>query len=349
VVNINDDIHPEVLDHFLKLEFSHRHLDVAYEYAIYDCATDRMVYAGTSQDSDGKALSEPEQRFPQLQEFTYYFGINFPDLPAAAARDLRMWFFTAALLVLAMAFFGYALFVIFRQRRLSEVQRDFVNAMTHEFKTPISTLKVASEVLQQPGATDNPERLQQYGLVIAEQVRQLQAHVEHVLQAARVDRRRITLHPEALDLHDVIRSLSLHYEQACLKRGGTFFSDLTADPSVVVADHQHLSGLLHNILDNAVKFAGTPPLIRISTRLIRTNIQLAVGDNGPGIPPKEQHRVFRKFYRVAEGRVPSHRGFGIGLFYVSRVVKAHGWDIRIGKAPEGGADFILSIPLSSHA
>jgi two-component system phosphate regulon sensor histidine kinase PhoR len=348
IVNINDVIEPGVLDHFLNTEFSHRDIKFNYEYAIYDCATDQMVYAGTSADhpDHGEDFTRSElEDFPQLPEFTYYFGINFPDLPKETTRDLRFWFYSAALMGLAMIFFAYALFIIFRQKRLSELQRDFVNAMTHEFKTPLSTLRIASDVLKDPSVLEQPKRLHQYGVIIGEQVRQLQSHVDRILEASSMDRRRMNLNKEVIPLEEAVKEAAAQYEQRTVQAGGQLNLNLACQGLMIKADRTHFYGVVHNLLDNAVKFAAAQPIINLNCKQLNNSIQLSVCDNGPGIPLRERRKVFRKHYRVPEGRVQTHRGFGIGLFYVAKVVKAHGWKISIDQGQLGGARFNLQIPI----
>lgn len=347
IVNINDVIEPRLLDHYLHTEFTHRGIDFTFEYAIYDCATDRMVYAGTSADDPLGNIEDNKPSLPQLPEFTYYFGINFPDLPRATVKDLRFWIFSAALLTLAVIFFSYAIFVIFRQRRLSEVQRDFVNAMTHEFKTPISTLRIASDVLREDGIHKDPHRLKQYGAVISEQVRQLQSHVERVLEAARIDRRKLELNRETIHPDDLIRKISVQYELEVQRNKGLFFLDLNCEGAEIQADRNHFSGLLHNLMDNALKFSKKPSIISVQSTIYSSGIRICIADNGPGIPNKERRKIFKKYYRVPEGRVPTHRGFGLGLFYVMKVIKAHHWSIKIENNLEGGSKFIVLIPFKN--
>jgi two-component system phosphate regulon sensor histidine kinase PhoR len=346
VVNINDIIDPGVLDHYLYTEFSHRGLDFRYEYAIYDCATDKMVYAGTSEDDHFQKESSAAQEFPQLPEFTYYFGIHFPDLPKETARDMAFWIFSSFILFLALAFFAYAIFVIFKQKRLSEIQRDFVNTMTHEFKTPIATLKIAADVLRREDLLSDQARLDQYGSIILEQTTILQTHVETVLEAASMEGSRLKLHPEPCDPDLILESQIIpSYEAQIKARKGSIQKKLASEPRHrVLADQKHLKGLLHNILDNACKFAGEPPLIHIESLWKNGHYLLRIRDNGPGIPSGQKRRIFKKYYRITGREVAPYRGFGLGLFYVKKVARAHHWKISAGNHPQGGALFSLQIP-----
>lgn len=346
VVNINDIIDPGVLDHYLYTELSHRGLDFRYEYAIYDCATNEMVYAGTSDDGHFQKEGAAMQEFPQLPEFTYYFGIHFPDLPRETARDLAFWIFSAFLLLLALAFFAYAIFVIFKQKRLSEIQRDFVNTMTHEFKTPIATLKIAADVLQKEDLCAEKQRLRQYGQIIHEQSTQLQSHVERVLEAASMEGSGMVLHPEPTDPDLILESEILpHYEEMLNARGGQLEIDLASEKHYrVMADQKHFKGLIHNLLDNACKFAAEVPAVSIRSQFSNRHYYIRVADNGPGVPAKERKRIFKKYYRIPEKEITLQRGFGLGLFYVHKIVKAHRWKIRITHQENGGAVFILEIP-----
>jgi two-component system phosphate regulon sensor histidine kinase PhoR len=261
-----------------------------------------------------------------------------------------MWIVIAfsVLMLVTLAFFSYSMFVILRQKQLSELQRDFINNMTHEFKTPISTINISTDVFLQNEKVREDPRLNRYAGIIKEQVLRLNTQVEKVLQLAKIERDNIELNIEKLDLVELISSISPSIELKVNDKKGTLQLNLTASNTVVNADRIHLTNILHNLVDNAVKYTRDHPVIQISLhdgpgkKLI-----LAIQDNGIGIAREHQRRVFDKFYRVPTGNLHNVKGFGLGLFYVKTVCKQHKWHLEMDSKPGEGT--IIRIIMPSQA
>jgi two-component system phosphate regulon sensor histidine kinase PhoR len=251
-------------------------------------------------------------------------------------------------MLVTLAFFSYSMFVILRQKQLSELQRDFINNMTHEFKTPISTINISTDVFLQNEKVREDPRLNRYAGIIKEQVLRLNTQVEKVLQLAKIERDNIELNIEKLDLVELISSISPSIELKVNDKKGTLQLNLTASNTVVNADRIHLTNILHNLVDNAVKYTRDHPVIQISLhdgpgkKLI-----LAIQDNGIGIAREHQRRVFDKFYRVPTGNLHNVKGFGLGLFYVKTVCKQHKWHLEMDSKPGEGT--IIRIIMPSQA
>lgn len=347
VVNVNDRIDAGVLDYYLRQEFNALSLRMDYEYAIYDCATDSMVYgAYVSARAPQPAGRAPTAPLPKYRRYTYYFGLHLPARTSYLVSRLDIWMLTSVILLVVVGFFGYALFVILRQKQLSEIQRDFINTMTHEFKTPIATIGLAADELAAPDAAQHPQRLRSYAGIIQEENRRLNQQVNKVLQLARGERAALQLRPERLDLHALIGQVVRNFPAAAPARLET---DLAAQPAHVYADPTHLTNILFNLLDNAVKHAGpaTPLVVRLHTCTQGRHVQLTVADNGVGIARPYQQRVFEKFFRVPAARPVPAAGFGLGLYYVRNVARAHRWRLALRSAPGAGSAFTLLMP--AHA
>jgi len=342
VVDVNSVIDANVLEHYLKSEFERLNVKTDYEYAIYDCHTDRMVYGDyiSASGSGEQAIAVPE--LPKYRDYLYYFGIRFPALRNTIAGDMTVLFFFTAILLLSIIFFVYALIVILQQKRYSELQKDFINNMTHEFKTPISTINISADILTQPGIINEPERLATYGRIIKNENQRLNLLVEKVLQVARFEKGGVLLKKEWLDLNLLIKTVVENFI-ANLKPESNLTVD--ADPSVgkVQADVLHLTNIIHNLLDNAVKYAGESPQIKVITKKEHNRIQLIFADNGPGIDPKYRKRIFQKFFRVPSGNIHDVKGFGLGLYYVKIICRAHRWQVRLDDKATSGAVFIIEI------
>ncbi|MCS7018542.1 MAG: HAMP domain-containing sensor histidine kinase [Cytophagales bacterium] len=350
IVNVNDVIDVNILELYLKREFGKRNLQLDFEYGIYDCTTDKMMYGSyirmRNTPPHEQATIVISRELPKYDKFIYYFGVSFPQKKRYLLYDMRLWIFSSSMILLLVLFFAYAMYVILAQRRLAEIQKDFVDNMTHEFQTPISTIHIAADVLLTPDIIKQPERLHRYAQIIKKEAQRLHKQVESILQASRAERIGLTLQKENLNLNELIIE-TVQYFQLQLKEKGreaVIQTHLPSENIIINADGSHLTNLIINLLDNAVKYSGTGPHINI--RLFAHNGQLClqVADNGPGIPEKYRRKIFHKFYRIPTGNLHNVKGFGLGLHYVQNVVKAHGWQIRLVCPPAGGSIFEVLIP-----
>ncbi|MGI9160960.1 MAG: sensor histidine kinase, partial [Saprospiraceae bacterium] len=277
---------------------------------------------------------------------TYYYGVRFPNKSANLLGNMGIVLVFTVLMLITVAFFIYAMYIILRQKQLSELQRDFINNMTHEFKTPISTINISTDVfLQSPKLNEDP-RLLRYSGIIKDQVLRLNTQVEKVLQLAKIERDKIELNLEEMNLAELIRAMSPSLElKVQEKTGGQMHLELRADRTTVYADRLHLTNILHNLVDNAVKYARETPEIYIRLLNVDHKLSLQVQDNGIGIAKEHQKRVFDKFYRVPTGNVHNVKGFGLGLFYVRKMCREHRWKLRLYSEPGKGTMIEIVMPL----
>ncbi|OJJ14045.1 two-component sensor histidine kinase [marine bacterium AO1-C] len=348
VVNVNDIIDANVLEHLLKEAFAKRELSTEYEYGIYDCSTDKMVY-GNYVSSKIKATPTLRAKLPKYDQYVYYFGIRFPNKTTYLASQMDIWIFSSFILLIVTVFFSYTLFVILRQKRLSEVQRDFINNMTHELKTPISTIAVTADLLTNPQVLEKHDRVLNYTQIIKNENTRLQSHIEKVLQSARMDREKLKLNLEPLDAHELIQEVLTSFDLKVKQLGGTLNAQLQAQQVIIRADKEHLTNILYNLLDNAIKYSPDAPELVVSTQnQSRKNdfLVLSVQDQGLGIKKEYHKKIFDKFFRVPTGNIHNVKGFGLGLDYVKKIVKAHRWKLSL-KSEEGkGSCFEIFVPLS---
>lgn len=345
VVDVNSVIDANVLEYYLKSEFERLNIKTDYEYAIYDCHTDRMVYGDYISATGSGDKPRLGNNLPKYHEYLYYFGIRFPGLRSTIAGDMTLLFFFSAILVISVFFFVYAIFVILQQKRFSEMQRDFINNMTHEFKTPISTINISAEVITHPDILQDPQRLFKYGSFIRQENLRLNLLVEKVLQIARIEKGGVELKKEMIDLNSLIVTIAENF-QSNLHPGSKMETYLHPREVTISADILHLTNILHNLTDNALKYAGEHPQIRIETRKNQNHVQLLFSDNGPGIEPRYHKKIFRKFFRIPSGNIHDVKGFGLGLYYVKIICRAHGWNIRIDNKSIAGSTFIIDIPVN---
>jgi len=347
VVNINNVFEADDLEYVLDGAFQVQSLKENYEYGIFDCSSDEMVRGKLveSNDPSRAPLAEPLPKHNE-SDFIYYFGVRFPEKKVNILTNMWIVVMFSALMLITVAFFIYSMFIILRQKQLSELQRDFINNMTHEFKTPISTINISTDVFLQNEKIKEDVRLNRYAGIIKEQVLRLNTQVEKVLQLAKIERDSIELTQETLDLADLIRSISPSIELKVNEKKGLLHLDLNAAQSMVRADRIHLTNILHNLVDNAVKYTKGVPDIRIGLKNEGRHLLLSVKDNGMGIPQEHQKRVFDKFYRVPTGNVHNVKGFGLGLYYVKSMCQAHRWKIGLVSEPGQGTRITITMPVA---
>ncbi|GAB5519363.1 MAG: hypothetical protein RhofKO_16140 [Rhodothermales bacterium] len=276
-------------------------------------------------------------------------ALNFPDENWRILRGVAITLIASGLLaLLVIGCLAYALYLIVRQKRLAEVKTDFINNMTHEFKTPISTIALACEALQDDSVRHTPDLQTRYTAMIASENDRLATQVEKVLQMALLDRNDLGLKMEPVDLHTILREVESAFSMQVNQRGGQLTTTLEATPAVVTADGLHLRQMLTNLLDNANKYSPESPTIHILTRNRADGVEIAVRDHGIGIHREALRKVFDRFYRVPTGNRHDVKGFGLGLAYVHTMALAHGGQIRATSTPGRGSTFTLYLPYA-HA
>jgi len=281
---------------------------------------------------------------PKDQEFTYYFGVKFPGRRGFLLDKMQLIVFLSAILLMTVLFFAYAMWVILRQKRLSDMQKDFINNMTHEFKTPLSTIKIAAGVFLNDERVQQDGRLQRYANIILEQNQRLNNQVEKVLQIAQIEKGHLELKREKVALAEVISPLLESTRILIEELGGELHAQIEdPDKLYLSADRLHLTNILYGLLDNAIKYCQEPPIIHVHAYHDGDQIHLSIQDNGIGIDPAHQARIFDKFYRVPTGNIHNVKGFGLGLYYVKRICETHGWAIALDSEPGKGTTIHLKL------
>ncbi len=346
VVNVNDVIGKENLEYFLQKEFESKALNIDFEYAIYDCSSNEMVYGGFCDYNSNDKKHELELgNLPKDKEFTYYFGVKFPTRSGYLFGKMQLSIFFSVILMLTTLFFVYTMFIILRQKRLSEMQKDFINNMTHEFKTPISTIKIAADVFINDEAVQKDQRLSRYANIIKEQDDRLNSQVEKVLQISKIEGSGFELKKERIDLIPFLENTINSCRVRTTELNGSIETDMPDTPVWIYADPVHLGNILNNLLDNAIKYRreNVPPEIKISVDVAKNKIKLRILDNGIGIEEHHLSKVFNKFFRVPTGNIHNVKGFGLGLYYVKSICDAHHWNIAINSEKDVGTEVTIEM------
>lgn len=344
VVMVNSQIDASLLEFMLRSEFDKRKLQSDFEYGIYDCTNEKMMYGNYVQVSDHKTETEIHKILPKWNTQGYYFGVQFPNREAQILNQMGIWSFSSIVLLVVIVFFAYTLFVILKQKRLSEIQKDFINNMTHEFKTPIATIAVSAEVLKSPDIIKQPERLLNYTTIIENENKRLKQHVERVLQMAKLDKESIELKREPVNLHEVVQEVAKGMSAALQEKNMELELALNAENPVLIADKLHITNVIYNLLDNAIKYSAENPKVWISVKQGEKAVILEARDNGIGVKEDDQKKIFEKFFRVPTGNVHNVKGFGLGLDYVKQIVEAHRGKITLKSRLGEGCTFRIYLP-----
>lgn len=344
IANINDTPAPYLLEDLLKDKFKEADLVDDFEYGIYDCFTDSIVFGSRISFDEKKSRTHAEE-IHNLKEFQpdgHYFGVFFPNKTTILLKQLDFWFYSSIIIFLIALFFSYTIAVILKQKRLSEVKTDFVNNMTHELKTPIATIGLSADALAHPQVSSDPGRLAQYVSIIKNESQRLKEQVDKVLQIATLSPNKVEISWETLDLHDIIQRAEETYRVQIEDLSGSVINDLKAEKHMVQGDKVHMTNVIYNLLDNACKYCSKAPLIKISTENRGNELLLHISDNGLGIAPEYQKMIFDKFYRVPTGNVHEVKGFGLGLFYVKTILKAQSAKISVLSQKGNGSTFTIT-------
>jgi two-component system phosphate regulon sensor histidine kinase PhoR len=343
VVNINNEFHPVVLEYYLKTEFTRFQINTDYVYALYNCHSDKMIYGKymtTHQESPGNKVIN----FPKHKNLIYYFSIRFPDKTTYLISSLRFWYLLTFALIIILLVYVYSIYTIIQQKKFSELQRDFINNMTHEFKTPLSSILLASEALNKQELVQNNSKLQTYTSIIINQSHKLNSHIEKILNIAKNDAAGLSLKPQKILLLPFIQEIADNIQHK--NKDLSIEIDIENSTSVM-ADEFHFTNIIYNLLDNSVKYCEMKPVIKISAHKDSKGLYLMFKDNGMGIPAKNIPHIFEKFYRVHTKRSEEVNGFGLGLFYVKKVVQQHHWKISVENNEDQGITTTLFFPFSN--
>ncbi|MBD3582578.1 sensor histidine kinase [Flavobacterium selenitireducens] len=340
IVNVNNDFEPDILEFYLKGEFEKMDIHTDFEYAMYNCHSDEMVY-GDYVSSLYKNSEKKPVIFPKHKNLVYYFAIRFPNETTYLFSSLKFWFFLSGALIIILLVYVYSIVTILQQKKYSELQRDFINNMTHEFKTPLSSILLASNYLSKQNAIASDEKLSKYAHIIISQSNKLNSHIGEILSIAKSDSVPLAMDKKPVSVLAVLNEVS---ENMRLKHEDLEVA-ISCDQNIsILADVFHFTNIVYNLIDNSVKYCDGKPAVRISILSDNNLVRLDFSDNGIGIPTKKLSDVFDKFYRIPNSLSNEVTGFGLGLYYVKKICTLHGWKIAARNNPDKGITVSIAIP-----
>lgn len=346
---IEERINPMMLDSIIKIELKNKGIKTQVEYGIYSSIRKKMLIAKT-----GKYKKELLEKgygvviFPSdMYTYPEYLILYFPNQKQYLFTKMWTMLLISAILIIIIIFsFAYTIITIIRQKKLSEMKNDFINNMTHEFKTPISTISLACEALNDTDIKKSENLYQTYINIINEENKRLGNLAEKVLYTAIVEKGKLKLKKEEVNLHNVIQNVVKNFTLQIKKKNGFIRQYLNADKHIITADHVHITNIINNLLDNASKYTYQNPTIYIYTENIKNGIQIIIKDNGIGISIANQKKIFETLYRVHTGNIHDIKGFGFGLSYVKAIVEKHGGTINVESELKNGSKFIIFLPFN---
>ncbi len=346
---VDQRINMELLHHLLSKELADKGIKLRFEYAVKESAN-KSAFQTPGYALYTKSYVFQRSLFPNdIITNPGFISLYFPDQKTFLYKSLGFMGVSSGILVLCIVtIFTYTLYIISRQKKLSEMKSDFVNNMTHELKTPISTISLATQMLKDRTLSSSNVNVEQLSEVIGDETRRLGHHVEKVLQMAIFDKGKIRLKRKEIDLHEIIHTVVRNFDLQIKNRNGEFVLNLEADEPQAVVDEMHFINVLSNLVDNAIKYCGNDPRIIISTRRTNTDIELFVEDNGIGMARDQMKKIFEKFYRIPTGNIHNVKGFGLGLSYVKRILEEHGASIHVDSQIDKGTKFSIFIPDKSR-
>jgi len=346
IVQINVQVEKEVLAHFLQASFTRQNITTNFWYGLYDCMSDTVQYAAYI-NMQGNVIDDiPSASFKKLKKLNYHFAVYFPNRKHFLSQQLSVWIVSTIVLIFILILLTYLLFIILKQKRLSEIQKDFVNNMTHEFKTPLASIQLSADVLKNPTILHNEQRLLNYATIISTEAKRLSHQVERVLQMAQGNKGEIQLSKSLFVWQTLIKETLSSFDQAIALKSATINLDLPTAPISYFGDQLHLRKCISNLIDNALKYTETDPVITISIG-ISQQLRIAVEDNGIGINKNDQKLLFKKFYRVNTGNIHNVKGFGLGLSYVRLIINAHNGRIECESDLGKGTKFVIYLPITN--
>jgi signal transduction histidine kinase len=344
---INERVRFKDLDDYIKSALLNNGIDMPYHFTVID-KNGTEAYRCPDYETEGAddAYTQPLfQNDPPVK--MSLLKIHFPGKRDYIFDSVSFMIPSVIFTLVLLITFIVTLYLVFRQKKLTEMKNDFINNMTHEFKTPISTISLAAQMLKDPSVAKSPQMFQHISGVINDETKRLRFQVEKVLQMSMFDRQKATLKTKELDINELITSVINTFALKVERYNGKITSELDAEEPMINADEMHITNVIFNLMDNAVKYKKPDVDLHLNVRTWNEpgKVMISIEDNGIGIKKEDLKKIFEKFYRVHTGNLHDVKGFGLGLAYVKKIITDHKGLIRAESEPNVGTKFIIALPL----
>ena len=342
---IHKRISNKELELLLSQELGNRNIDIDYEYGVYSQGYPTKVRSKKFKFSQAKMYKSPIFKDSEGNS-NFSLLLTFPKMKKFLFRSITgMALLSLIFTLVIMIAYSSAIYQLIKQKQISEIKTDFINNMTHEFKTPIATINLAVEALRNPTVVDDQDKVGRYLGMIKDENKRMHAQVENVLRISKLEKNQLDIRKDRVDMHELIGVAIAHIELIVADRGGYVKSHLDAERSEVLANDTHMTNVVVNILDNAVKYSPESPKIEVFTEMVKNNIIIRIQDQGAGMSKAVLKRVFEKFYREHTGDIHNVKGHGLGLAYVKRIIEDHQGEVYAESEKGKGSTFFIKLPL----
>ena len=325
-------------------------MDIEFEFGIFNFPKDRFIIRTASMDRNivDKAYIFALQT-NNTEVYTHYLILNFPSERAFFLKKMLPVVLPIAGIVTLLSLLMIIMIIILsQQKRNQEVKNDFINNMTHEFKTPISTISLACEAMEDDSIQTDVATRKAYVSMIRAENERLQKMVTNILQLAQLKKGQLKINAEDVNVHGVLNAIVRSFSLQVNNLGGKFVTRYNAEMPIVVADKSHIESIFINLIENALKYSNKEPVIDISTQNAHGMLAVSISDNGIGIPKKNLKHIFDEFYRVTKGNVHDNKGYGLGLNYVRKIVELHGGEVKVKSVLGEGSTFTVYLPVKNN-
>ena len=333
------------INNTLREELQRNNIDIDFKYGIYNNGLATKLKSGYFTINPEKSYSYPLlENDKGVSQFTLY--IDFPDKSKHILSDIcYILLISLFFIFIIIVAFSSSLYQLVKQKKISEIKTDFINNMTHEFKTPIATINLALDSIKNPKILNDEDKVLRYIKMIRDENKRTHAQVENVLRISRLEKNQIEINKDAIDIHDVIEDAISHVNLLTLDKQGTITTHFSAIQSEALANQFHMTNVLVNILENALKYSQDAPKIDIYTESTTKNIIIKIKDEGIGMSKQAQKHVFDKFYREQKGNIHDVKGHGLGLAYVKEIIDNHHGTVFVESEKGKGSIFTVKLPL----
>lgn len=346
-------INQKQLDTLINTELQSRGIDLDYRFGVLHSGSKTILQTNSPRDTVELLNSAyKSDLFPNdILAKPIFLSLYFPQSVSYVLSTMWVMLISSSLFILVIVLgFAYTMHTLFRQKKLSDIKNDFINNMTHEFKTPIATISLATDAVGNPKIAEHPESVSRYMRIIKEENQRMHKHVEAILQMALLDKKNFQVNHEELNLHEIIKQAVEQIQLQVEVKEGTIEMNLNAERYEIIGDANLLFNSIMNLLDNANKYTPVKPLIIITTENTASYISVTVSDNGIGMSREVQKNIFEKFYRATSGNIHDVKGFGLGLSFVKAIAVAHKGDVKVIKSElSKGTTMQMMLPIDLNS
>jgi len=346
VENIGEIIPIQYFDSIVKSEFKKHSINIYYEYGIFCNNHNNMILGEFGKYKNNLLKSIHSLRLTCLWEReSVSLGVYFPDENSYINDQSSYWLFSIIIFYIILTLsIATSIYYIIKERKLSILKNNFINNMAHEFKTPMSTIALTSELLFKPEIYESHDKISQYATIIHEENNKLIHNVDRILQIALLEKGKLKLNKENIDVHSVLNSVIKNFSVKLENINGKISTNYSATKYYINVDNLHFYNILNNLIDNSIKYCTAQPEIIISTKNNDKGLIINISDNGIGINNENQKHIFKQFFRVDTGNIQDIRGFGLGLFYVKTMIEEHNGTVKIQSEINKGSNFEIFLP-----